>query len=120
MDVSGSTEYAGGTASGNGRVPLHPYVDRLSDVVVITQYTYVTDGAAHTWEASIYDGTTERARMVGGATAAETFSGTDLDHQVPRDANGEVMAFGFTSSGKAGAGRLTLHIDVVAAGEDAT
>lgn len=120
VDVDGATAYDGASASGNGRVTLDGYASSSTDTVVITQYAYVTDGAAHTWEASIYDGTTKRARMIGGATAAETFSGTDLDYQVPRDANGDVMEFGFTSSGKTGAGRLTLHIEVRAAGSEVT
>jgi len=120
VDVAGATEYAGGTASGNGRVALDAYAEKASDVVVVTQYSYVTDGAAHTWEASIYDDTTERARLIGGAANATTFTGTDLDYQVPRDASGDVMAFGFTTSGKTGAGRLTLHVEVRAAGEETT
>lgn len=120
VDVAGATQYAGGTASGNGRVALSGYASSPTDTVVITQYTYVTDGSAHTWTAGIYDGTSLRAQIVGGADADTTFSGTDLDHQVPRDDAGAVMAFGFTSSGKDGDGRLTLHIEVRSAGEAAT
>lgn len=119
VDVAGATQYAGGTAAGNGRVALDGYAGP-NDTVVITQYTYVTDGTAHTWTAGIYDGTTLRSQIVGGARAAVTFSGTDLDYQVPRDSNGDVMAFGFTSVGKDGAGRLTLHIEARAAGEAVT
>lgn len=120
VDVAGATAYAGGTAAGNGRVALDGYATSPTDVVVITQIDYVTDGTAHTWTAGIYDGTTLRSRLVGGATAAASFSGTDLDVQVPRDSNGDVMAFGFTSAGKDGDGRLTIWIEVRAAGEAAT
>lgn len=119
VDVSGATAYSG-APGGNGRVDLDQYSVSPTDTIVITQYTYVTDGSADTWTAGIYDGSTLRAQLVGGADAATTFSGTDLDHQVPRDSSGDVMAFGFTTNAKDGAGRLTLHIEVRASGEAVT